>query len=150
MKLGSRRLWSVAAAAVMLDQAAKTLLTGTELVLIPNVLQITTVRNDGFALGLFPHSALPALLLSLMVIAALLFFLARNRLKGLSEISVGMILGGAFGNLIDRIVLSYVRDSFELLFIHFYVFNLADVFVTVGAALTAIHLLFFERNSEKK
>jgi len=150
MKLGSRRLWSVAAAAVILDQAAKMLLTGTELVLIPNVLQITTVRNYGFALGLLPNSALPALLLSIMVIAALLFFLARNRLNGLAEISVGMIFGGAFGNLIDRIVLSYVRDSFELLFIHFYVFNLADVFVTVGAALTAIHLLFFERNSEKK
>lgn len=150
MKLGSRRLWSVAATAVILDQAAKMLLTGTELVLIPNVLQITTVRNYGFALGLLPNSALPALLLSLMVIATLLLFLARNRLNGLAEISVGMILGGAFGNLIDRIALSYVRDSFEFLFIHFYVFNLADVFVTVGAALTAIHLLFFERNSEKK
>ena len=150
MKIGSKRLWPVAGAAILLDQAAKALLTGRECVLIPNVLKITTVRNYGFALGLFPNSALPALLLSLAVIAVLLIFLTRNKLKGLSEISVGMILGGAFGNLIDRVFLSYVRDSFELLFMRFYVFNLADVFVTVGAVLTAVDLMFFERNTEKK
>ena len=60
-------------------------------------------------------------------------------------IACGMVLGGAVGNLVDRVLLGYVIDLFEFTFVDFYIFNVADIGITCGAVLCGISILFFEK-----
>ena len=64
------------------------------------------------------------------------------RLSGMAAAGVSLMAGGALGNLIDRAALGYVRDLFELLFVKFYIFNIADVGVVAGAVLCGVSLLW--------
>ena len=61
----------------------------------------------------------------------------------LLKLSLMFIIGGAIGNMIDRVFLGYVRDMIEFTFVKFAVFNVADSFVTIGAVLLGIYLLFY-------
>ena len=65
----------------------------------------------------------------------------KSRILG---ISLAMIAGGGIGNLIDRISLQYVVDFIDFRIINFPVFNVADIFVSIGAVLMVIYILFFE------
>lgn len=137
-----RTVLLLAALLAAADQGIKIWLTGIEMPLIPGVIGLSPVENRGFALGLLPGSALPALIVSAAVLCLLLAFFFKARVTGLSAVAYAMVLGGALGNLIDRVFLGYVRDMFELLFVRFSVFNFADVCVTVGAVLLACGLIF--------
>lgn len=148
--MGKKKLWLIAGLSVLADQALKYFLDGTERILIPGVLALRATKNTGFALGLVPGGGIAALVLSALITGVLLLVLHKVRVRGPALIAMGLLLGGAIGNLIDRSVLGYVRDSFELLFVNFYIFNFADVCVTGGAALAAVSLLFFEKDWEKK
>lgn len=59
-------------------------------------------------------------------------------------IALAMVIGGAIGNMYDRIVLGYVVDYFDFRVINFAVFNVADVFVVCGSILLGIYLIFIE------
>ena len=71
----------------------------------------------------------------------------KNKTK-LVGISFALILSGAIGNFIDRLLNGYVVDMFRLDFINFPIFNVADVCLTVGVALMLIHVLFFEKEEK--
>ena len=60
------------------------------------------------------------------------------------------LLAGTVGNAIDRVRYGYVVDMFELKFINFAIFNVADLFITVGAIVFAVYLLFFEGREKLK
>jgi signal peptidase II len=62
----------------------------------------------------------------------------------LMRISLSLILAGALGNLIDRVLLIYVRDMFSFVLINFAVFNVADSAVSVGTVLLIFDLLFYK------
>jgi len=64
--------------------------------------------------------------------------------------SLSLVLAGALGNLIDRVCLGYVTDMFNLLFMRFAVFNVADICVVAGGISTCVYLLFFYEKWEKK
>ena len=59
-----------------------------------------------------------------------------------------LLTGGAVGNLIDRVAAGGVVDMFELEFIRFAVFNLADLFITAGCILLCVWVIFFEKNAQ--
>ena len=59
-----------------------------------------------------------------------------------------MLLGGAIGNFIDRLLLGYVTDMFATTFMNFAVFNVADIGVVVGGVLLCVHVLFFMRGDK--
>ena len=126
----------------LVDRATKILLDGVKAPLIPGVIALNGVRNTGMALGLFPGNPVPALLLSLAVAVLCVLLLRKVQCKGLGLFSVSLMAGGALGNLLDRLLYGSVIDLFELLFVRFYVFNVADVGVVVGAMLCGISLLF--------
>jgi len=119
-----------------------------ERVLIPGVLGLRYTINTGAAFGLLGNTGWGRWVLSvvnLLLMGGLLWYYSRIPLERrfwLLRIPIIMIFAGGFGNLYDRFTLGYVRDMLEFLFMNFAIFNLADVFVTVGVFLGAFVLLF--------
>ncbi len=138
---------------LVLDQYTKQLIkanipASNSLEIIPNFLYITHVKNPGAAFGLFQDGT--TILTIISFVAIVLIILIKFLLKFNSlffNISMGLILGGAAGNLIDRFFKGEVTDFIH--FIYFPVFNIADSSIVVGFFIVVI-LLFkeFFSNSE--
>ncbi len=124
------------------DQAAKALITssisqGASIAILGGVVRITHVRNPGSAFGAFETGAVPvALTIALMACwagAMLLKQRGRLRIEALSEVGAALVLGGALGNLVDRVRVGRVIDFIDLGF--WPVFNLADAAIALGAVV---------------
>lgn len=133
---------------VLLDQITKIIaqsyLCGNEEVIaIPHVIGFTYVKNEGAAFGIFADNRWVFMIFSTVAIIIMMYVLIRSKDRHpLFIISLSMLVGGGIGNMIDRIVRGYVIDFFKFLFVKFAVFNVADCFVTIGAILLAIYLIF--------
>lgn len=145
-----------AALLVVLDQAVKLavrscMALGEQIVLIPHVLALNYVQNTGMAFAALGGQTILLGIVSLVVSVALVIVIAKRLLfrhpAGLAILS--LILGGAVGNLIDRMLIGYVTDMIEVLFVQFYVFNIADCCVVAGGILLVIYTLFFYDKLEK-
>ena len=113
--------------------------------------RLTYIRNPGAAFGLFSGSRVSFILISVVAIAIILSLLAREHYRGrLSMVALGMILGGAVGNLVDRIRLGEVVDFIDLGFgaTRWPVFNVADMGVTIGVCILAVAL--YRRGEDAK
>lgn len=133
---------------IFLDQLSKYLATkllhfNTPVSLIKNFLYLTLVHNRGAAFGLFKNQLLMFVLISIVAIALIFFHLKVKKNSLLSRLALSMILGGAIGNLIDRLRFGYVIDFLD--FRVWPVFNLADSAITI-AALFLTWELFFKKN----
>ena len=121
--------------------------------LIPNVVSISTNGgNTGAAWGIFSGKTASLIVVSLVMISALLIYNHFVKSKSLFYcLAFGFVLGGAFGNFFDRVMFQYVRDFIFLDFWpSFPIFNLADVFLCIGAVMLGIHILFVpEKKSDK-
>lgn len=140
-----RRTFWIAPAVFLADRGVKLLwkrIPAEGRTLIPGVLGLTPARNTGMAFSLFSGRSWLLGLVSLVLIAGALLFLRGKDLRGLTRVGLMMMLGGAAGNMVDRFFLGYVPDMFELLFVRFAVFNVADAFLVTGCALVMIDLLF--------
>ncbi len=140
---------------VLADQATKYLITlqysmGGHLDLIPGVLRITYATNSGGAFSMFADHTMVLAIVSAVVCLVVIVLMITLKRANLAKLALGFILGGAIGNLIDRFVMGYVVDMFEPLFIDFAVFNVADIFITIGALLFVIAVIFFWPKKEKK
>jgi signal peptidase II len=137
-----------------LDQASKYAVekytpTGSLSVLVPGILNLVHANNPGVAFGLLADSPTPWLssvliLFSMGVIALLFWLLATGRAGGwLGQSGLALILGGAAGNVFDRLLRHSVTDfiDFHLGSHHWYTFNLADSAIVVGASLVVLELL---------
>jgi len=121
--------------------------------LIPGVLSVATNGgNTGAAWGIFSGKTLMLIIVSVLMIIALFFFNHYIKKKNLFYcIGFGFIIGGALGNLIDRIIYQYVRDFiFFDFFPSFPTFNLADSFLCIGAVMMAIFILFMSGEKNEK
>lgn len=109
------------------------------------VFRLTHIWNTGSAFGLFQSQTIVLSVISALAIIGLFMALRYQPLRNTwASMSMGLLLGGSIGNLIDRIRLGYVTDFIDVGFPHgwrFYIFNVADSAVTVGAILMAIVLL---------
>lgn len=124
-----------------LDQLSKQLWKDADAVLIPGLLKLKGSVNTGVAFSLFGASPLPLTLLTLLIVAALAAYLFIKKPGGLLHLGLSLLLAGALGNLIDRLLLGHVIDFVELMFIRFPIFNLADIAITAGFVLSAIAVL---------
>ena len=70
--------------------------------------------------------------------------------EALISAALVLVLGGGIGNVIDRVCRGYVVDMFDLLFIDYPIFNLADCFVVIGVVLGAVYYLWFYDKYDKK
>lgn len=145
---------------ILLDQLTKWLAveflsTRATLPLWEGVLHLTYVENTGAAFGILKNHRWVFLVFSSIAILALAVYLFRGvsylsdkREDGtyppigiLGGVALSLIVSGGIGNMIDRLWLGYVVDFIDFRLINFAVFNGADSFVCVGAALLALHLL---------
>lgn len=115
--------------------------------LLEGILSLSYVENRGAAFGILQNQRWFLIILPILIIAAIIIYLMTHRKESLLiRICLAVILGGAIGNLIDRIFLGYVVDMFQVTFIEFPVFNVADMGVVCGTILLAFQLLFLEKN----
>lgn len=137
-------LWLAALVVFVLDRWTKTLVMssffpGESRLVIPHLLWWTYVQNTHGAFGLFGNS--PVLLITLAIIVLTIFALAfRDAVQRslLVRIAFGMIVGGAVGNIVDRLQHRWVVDFIDFKTIWPNVFNVADASITIGVGLLII------------
>jgi len=117
---------------------------------IPGILDITHIRNDGAAYNLF--SQMPIILIvmpALVMLAGLIYIGATYRKSNsLLMVAIAMVIGGGLGNLVDRISKGYVVDYLDIHFIP--VFNVADICICIGCGLLFIYLIFIDGKQHAK
>ena len=125
---------------------------GTAIPFIPYLMDLTYTRNTGAAFSSFSGLTWLLALVSLGASVAIALLLWKNFFPGvLGKLSLALILAGAVGNLIDRVLLGFVTDMFMTTFINFAVFNVADICVVCGGFLMAVYALFFwDKDKEKQ
>jgi signal peptidase II len=132
-----------AAVVFIFDQLSKfwirnTILEAETVVMIQNCFNITHIRNRGGAFGIFPHQQYLFVLLSLVTIAMIAYlYWGYAPKRHTCRIAVGLVLGGALGNLVDRVVLDReggVTDWLDVYWgsFHWPAFNIADMAISVG------------------
>ena len=142
------------ATVVIVDQVTKvivrqTLPLGASHSLIPDLLDLTHVRNTGAAFGLlnatdFPYK--PVVMIGIAAVALVAIAAYATQLgfhERLARFGLALILGGAFGNLIDRAVAGHVVDFVDVYWgtTHFWAFNVADAAITIGAILVLLDMI---------
>ena len=131
----------ISAGIVLLDRLSKFFLMDADSVLIPGLIRLTGTRNTGAAFSLFSDSAWVLPLVTALLTLAVLIYIFKSRPKGLMGAALAVLLGGAAGNLIDRLSLGYVIDFIELSFIRFPIFNLADIAIVSGCLLAGLAIM---------
>lgn len=145
-------LWIIIiAACVILDQLTKWIVINSmelyeSIILIPKVFSFTYIRNYGAAWGMFSnHRWIFILVTSIALIIMPIILYRYRKVHFLFNLSLSLFIGGAIGNLIDRVLVGYVVDFLEFTFINYPVFNVADIFVVFGAAIMIVYALFFDK-----
>jgi len=131
---------------VVIDQLFKrwitlTLYDGGQITLIPGVIGLTYAENTGAAFGIFSSMRWPLVAITAAVLIILIVILRRYNGGFWGSLGLAAGLGGGIGNLIDRVLNGYVVDMFELYFVNFAIFNVADIFITLGFITFAIHFI---------
>ncbi len=156
---------SICAGILFLDLLTKGLIVkhvvpnvGDSAKVIPPLINFIFVKNTGAAWGIFGGRPVFLIIFTIIILSLFItFYILRvkkvqERSSKLLAISTGLIVGGALGNLIDRIFLGYVRDFINFMFIDFPVFNFADIALTFGVIIFVIYFLFYyskEENSKE-
>ena len=141
---------------VCIDQFTKYLVVGhlkdrPAYVLIRNIFQLEYLENRGAAFGILQNQRVFFYISVLLITAAVIWFYSKVPMgkKYLPlRICAVLIVGGDFGNCIDRIRLNYVVDFFYFKLIDFPIFNVADIYVTVAAFLLVILILVYYKEED--
>ncbi len=133
---------------LLLDQISKCILEqllnlNQTKTVIPSFFALTHVRNEGAAWSLFAGRQIFLILISILsVILIYYFFIKNKKINHFDFISYGLLFGGIFGNLWDRILRGYVVDflDFTIIGYHFPVFNFADICIVIGMFIVIIQV----------
>lgn len=140
----------ILSAFIFMDQAAKAaavhLLKGqAAYTLIPNILEFQYLENTGAAFGMLKNQKYFFIFIAIifiLLIAFILFTSPTNKKYNMLHLWLIFIASGAAGNMIDRIRYDYVVDFIYIKIIHFPIFNVADILVTVGTIGLILSILF--------
>lgn len=143
-RAGAALALGISAAVFLVDQALKSVVEGAmrvgeSIVLVPGFLSLTHIKNDGGAFGILGGNQLVLLIASALAVGVVLWMLLAGEASRLTAVGCGLILGGAAGNLLDRLTAGEVTD-----YVHFsfwYIFNAADAAIVVGVILLLLSSL---------
>ena len=138
---------------VILDQVTKALVINffnlyDSVALLP-MINLTFVVNYGFAFGLLNNPSLNQILVSFVILAIIIYFLyllIKTQDK-IFQLTLTLILAGALGNFIDRIIRGFVIDFIDIYIgkYHWPAFNIADSCITLGFVVLMIYILFLNK-----
>ncbi|MGD6816250.1 signal peptidase II [Metabacillus sp. 84] len=148
----------IAVAVIILDQLTKWLIVqnleiGESIPVIEDFFYITSHRNQGAAWGILQGQMWFFYIVTIVVTAAIVYYIQKFVLKaGLLGASLGLMLGGAIGNFIDRVRYQEVVDFIQTFIFsyNFPIFNIADSALCIGVALLFIQMLIDSKNEKKE
>ncbi|MDL2248652.1 signal peptidase II [Tyzzerella sp. OttesenSCG-928-J15] len=120
-----------------------------DIMVLPGVLSLTYHENRGAAFGLFQGGRWFFLIFALIIFGAIIYYyvkLPEGKVYGWIKVFLVLVLAGALGNSVDRLINGYVVDFLQFEFINFPIFNIADVYVVCGTFLLAWAILFFVKD----
>ncbi len=137
-KLDKRVLYILVIVLLILDRVSKILVTEINIKIIDKFLYLHYAENTGVAFSLFRDNNILIIILTILIISYIIYYMLKNKpKKNLHIIGYSLLLAGAIGNLIDRIIYGYVIDFIDIyIFGYDYpIFNLADSFIVIGVIL---------------
>ncbi|MTI67613.1 MAG: signal peptidase II [Firmicutes bacterium] len=127
--------------------AVKHLYRQASVSVIGEFLSFNFVKNYGAAFGILQNQKMFFIIITIVILIGIILFMKNSNNSKLMDYSLLLIIGGAIGNLIDRIKVGYVIDFIDVKFGKLYdypVFNMADSFIVV-ATITIIYLVIFDK-----
>ncbi|EUB25837.1 signal peptidase II [Streptococcus sp. AS20] len=115
---------------------------------LPKILSLTYLRNTGAAFSILENQQWLFAVITLVVIGAAIWYLSKH-IKGSVWLlsSLSLIIAGGIGNFIDRMRQGFVVDMFQLDFVNFAIFNVADSYLTIGVLVLIVMMLKEEGNA---
>lgn len=111
------------------------------IIIIKDFFFITYVRNTGAAWSMFAGKTWLLIIVSLIIIGLICYYIYKNRPKSKIEmVGYSLVLGGAIGNFIDRVIYGYVIDFFDFYIFgyNYPIFNMADIFIVIGVIILVL------------
>lgn len=155
--MNRQKIYKIACIVLLIDQILKIIVRNSinlfqEIKIIKNFFYLTHLENTGAAFSVLENSTIFLIIISVLFILFLDKYIRKEKknFNKLDIISFGLIMGGIYGNLIDRIIHQGVIDylSFIIFKYDFPVFNFADICIVVGACLIIIDTLFIKKNNQ--
>ena len=149
------KLISLVAAALLVaaDQGIKAWATAQlmpvgVMAVLPGIVELRYVLNDGMAFSMLAGKQGILIGVTSLILIGVLVWLVRGDMPLLERLSWTLVLGGGIGNLIDRVLNGVVVDYINVLFMHFAVFNFADICVCCGVGLLILSILLDGRHGK--
>lgn len=147
-----KKIGIIAVCCVIIDQIIKYALSfnfsfGESIDIISDFFAITLLKNTGAAFSILSSNTIFLILVSVLALILIYMFFIKN--KDLNKFDIwlyGMLIGGIFGNLIDRIVHGYVIDYLDFSLFNFPVFNFADILIVISIILIIINIIKGEKD----
>jgi signal peptidase II len=149
-------LITITAAVIVIDQISKAYVaahldlheSGMPLDFLEPIFRFTHIHNTGAAFGIFPEGGIIFLVIAVIVSAVILYYYHQIHDRAyLTRLALGLQLGGALGNVVDRLRQGYVIDFFHLE--HWPVFNIADSCIVIGVALLTLEMYREDRKQKQ-
>lgn len=136
------------------DQASKywartVLYQQSSIQVIPHILRFTYVENRGAAFGMLQGQKIFFVIMTFLLIGLFFAYLKKTNTNKWMKWTASIIIAGAIGNLIDRVLLGYVVDFIDFHIIWRYVFNVADIYVVGGTLLLALQILLQDEKEKE-
>ncbi|MBQ3158356.1 MAG: signal peptidase II [Clostridia bacterium] len=139
---------------IIIDQVTKFCLYGMSCSLIGDFLWLESTLNTGASFGMLKNGTVFFIIFSIPMIALMIWLIVSKKYDygKFFKITLGILLGGTIGNLIDRIFFAGVRDFIYFKSINFAIFNVADIAITVATIMLVVFLFLemFKKKGEKE
>lgn len=150
----NKKIFIIAIISLLLDQISKILISiyfslSKSVTIINNFFYITLCHNKGAAWSILQNKTILIIIFSIIALVIIYRFMYLFKTNTRNNIAFGLLVGGIFGNMLDRIIYGYVRDflDFKIFSYDFPVFNLADIFIVISVILLVIAIIKGEDGS---
>ena len=151
----NRKIFLVTVITLLLDQVSKILINifveaNKQFIVIKNFFFLHSIENYGAAWSIFNYQIEILIIASIISLLIIYRYMYSFKINKRNTLAFGLLLGGIFGNLIDRLFLGYVRDflSFKIFSYQYPIFNIADIAIVFGVFLLCIAIIKGEDKNE--